>query len=305
MKVIYLAVYGAAVILIMVFLPDGLWGILTWISNRLLGGKPITVQNIRPLVLATAPLRDAGGVILKVNALSKHFGGLKAVDGVDLDVRENSVHALIGPNGSGKTTMLNVLNGIYRPTGGTALFDGRDITHVPAHRRARLGIGRTFQNIRLFPGMTILNNVIIGAEQSLSRGGDHYLPRDRALSALKFVALADRANGDPSSLSYGHQRLVEIARALAGSPRLILLDEPGAGLNQAEKEKLVELLKHMKGHGLTVLIIDHDMALVENVADHITVLNFGRRIADGTPSDVLRNRDVITAYLGEAPRDAA
>jgi len=186
-----------------------------------------------------------------------------------------------------------------------ALFDGQDITHAPAHRRARLGIARTFQNIRLFPGMTILNNVIVGAEHSLSRGGDHGVPRDRALSALKFVALADRANGDPSSLPYGHQRLVEIARALAGSPKLILLDEPGAGLNQAEKEKLVELLKHMKGHGLTILIIDHDMALVENVADHITVLNFGRRIADGSPSDVLRNRDVITAYLGEAPRDAA
>jgi branched-chain amino acid transport system permease protein len=305
LKVIYLAVYGAAVILIMVFLPDGLWGIVTWFSKRLFVEKPIAAQNIPPLALVKAPARDEGEVILKVSALSKHFGGLKAVDSVDLDIRENCVHALIGPNGSGKTTMLNVLSGLYRPTGGTALFDGQDITHAPAYRRARLGIARTFQNIRLFPGMTILNNVIVGAEHCASSAGDHDLQRARALSALKFVGLADRANRDPASLSYGHQRLVEIARALASSPKLILLDEPGAGLNQAEKEELAGLLKHMKGHGLTILIIDHDMAMVEKVADHITVLNFGRRIADGAPEEVLRNRDVITAYLGEAPRDAA
>jgi branched-chain amino acid transport system permease protein len=183
-------------------------------------------------------------------------------------------------------------------------FDGQDITHAPPHRRAKLGMVRTFQNIRLFPGMDVLNNVLVGAENSRSRtaNGD---AEDRAYSALGFVGSAGRGNRDPASLSYGHQRLVEIARALAGSPKLILLDEPGAGLNQAEKESLAGLLQQMKGHGLTILIIDHDMAMVEKVAEHITVLNFGRRIADGNPRAVLRNPEVIAAYLGEAPSDAA
>jgi branched-chain amino acid transport system permease protein len=215
------------------------------------------------------------------------------------------VHALIGPNGSGKSTLLNVLNGILPPTGGTVTFDGVDITRLPPHRRAGEGLGRTFQNIRLFSAMSILHNVMVGAERP-----GHLLPalpRDRgrgreaecqALAALGFVGLASYAVAPVGSLSYGHQRHVEIARALAGSPKLLLLDEPGAGLNHVEKDELVRLLKRLKGHGLTILIIDHDMAMVEQVADHITVLNFGRRIADGTPAEVLRHPDVIAAYLG-------
>jgi branched-chain amino acid transport system permease protein len=361
LKVVYLAVYGAAVILIMVFLPEGLWGIVTWARKRLFPPESVDVKSIKPLPLtqnddrmraggrrasvdgksrpshpnalpkgrgSQAPLtsngesllsphgeRDGvrgdspsvstGAGILDVRALSKHFGGLKAVDAVDLLVSENSVHALIGPNGSGKTTMLNVLSGLYRPTSGSVLFDGEEITYSPPHKRARLGLGRTFQNIRLFPGMSVLDNVIVGAEQpGRSLPGTEAF-RDHALSALKFVGLADRAYRDVGSLSYGHQRLVEIARALAANPKLILLDEPGAGLNHAEKDGLIGLLKQLKGHGLTILIIDHDMAMVEQVADHITVLNFGRRIADGLPQDVLRNPDVVAAYLGEVRSDAA
>jgi branched-chain amino acid transport system permease protein len=305
LKAVYLAVYGAAVILIMVFLPDGLWGVVTWLKRRLLPEGQVDVGSIAPLPLTRNVAQASGGILLDVKKLSKHFGGLKAVDEADLAVRQNSVHALIGPNGSGKTTMLNVLSGIYRPTGGHIVFDHQDITFAPPHKRGRLGIGRTFQNIRLFSGMTVLENVTVGAEQTAQavRGADEL--REHALSALSFAGLADRAYSDVGSLSYGHQRLVEIARALAGNPKLILLDEPGAGLNHAEKDGLVELLKQLKGHGLTILIIDHDMAMVQQVADHITVLNFGRRIADGSPEDVLRNSDVVTAYLGEVTSDAA
>jgi branched-chain amino acid transport system permease protein len=290
LKSIYLAVYGAAVILIMVFMPDGIWGYAVTLWRRLSPGHSVDCGLIAPLAF-----KDSA-VILSVRGLSKHFGGLKAVDQVDLAIRRYTAHALIGPNGSGKSTLLNVVNGIWPPTSGAVILDDVDITRLPPHRRAAQGLGRTFQNIRLFGAMSVLDNVTVGAERPGRRGA--LSSECQALAALDFVGLADRAGAPVGSLSYGHQRHVEIARALAGSPKLLLLDEPGAGLNHVEKEELVRLLKRLKGHGLTVLIIDHDMAMVEQVADHITVLNFGRCIADGTPADVLRHPDVIAAYLG-------
>ena len=298
LKVIYLAVYGGAVILIMVFMPDGIWGYVMTLWRKLRPERPVDPGFVTPLALTQKTAREDGSVILVVRALSKHFGGLKAVDKIDLTIRRTTVHALIGPNGSGKTTLLNVLNGIVRPTGGTIMLEGTDVTRLPTHRRAGRGIGRTFQNVRLFGAMSILDNVMVGAERphnDVPAGG---LER-HALAALDFVGIAARAGARVGSLSYGHQRLVEIARALAGSPKLLFLDEPGAGLNHVEKDQLVQLLRRLKGHGLTIFIIDHDMAMVEQVADYITVLNFGKRIADGTPSEVLRHPDVIAAYLGE------
>jgi branched-chain amino acid transport system permease protein len=298
LKVIYLAVYGGAVILIMVFMPDGISGYLMALWRKLCPERPVDPRLVAPLALTRATAQEDGSIILSVRGLSKHFGGLKAVDGVDLSIRRNTVHALIGPNGSGKTTLLNALNGIVRLTAGSILLDGADVTRLPPHRRAGHGLGRTFQNIRLFGAMSVLDNVMVGAERPhnvVPKGGvEHH-----ALAALGFVGLAARADARVGSLSYGHQRLVEIARALAGNPKLLLLDEPGAGLNHVEKEELVRLLKRLKGHGLTIFIIDHDMAMVEQVADHITVLNFGQRIADGMPAEVLRHKDVIAAYLGE------
>lgn len=303
LKSVYLAVYGAAVILIMVFMPDGIWGFGATLARVLFPRRRSGPGRIAALPLTGKTAGEDGSVILEVTGLSKHFGGLKAVDEVDLAIARNTVHALIGPNGSGKSTLLNVLNGISPPTGGAVILDGIDITRLPPHLRAAQGLGRTFQNIRLFVAMSVLDNVMVGAERPGHRGS--LSSECQALAALDFVGLADRAGAGVGSLSYGYQRHVEIARALAGDPKLLLLDEPGAGLNHVEKDELIALLKRLKGHGLTILIIDHDMAMVEKVADHITVLNFGRRIADGTPADVLRHPEVIAAYLGTEHATAA
>lgn len=301
LKVVYLAVYGLAVILIMVFMPYGVWGFLAKQWRRLHRAPAALPIAVPPLPLTSQVARADGSSICILRGLSKYFGGLKALDAVSIEIRRNTVHALIGPNGSGKTTLLNVLSGIYSPTHGEIVLEGAAVGHLSPHRRAALGLGRTFQNIRLFTAMSILDNVVVGAQRSGNHvpAGQSGLQR-LALAALGFVGLAQRSGEYPSSLSYGHQRLVEIARALAGNPQLLLLDEPGAGLNRGEKQELVGLLRRLKGHGLTIFVIDHDMNLVEQVADHITVLNFGRRIADGPPAEVLRHPEVITAYLGTA-----
>ena len=305
LRSLYLAVYGLGVILIMVFMPEGIWGLLRKAWQRVRTPVAPHITGVPALNLDIKV--DGGRPILKLQNLQKHFGGLKAVDGIDVEVTPGTVHALIGPNGSGKTTSLNVVNGIYRPTAGSIVFDGVDITQMKPHTRAGLGMGRTFQNIRLFPTMTALENVMVGAQRDdnpLEPGREALVLR--ALSALEFVGIADRAHMIVRNLPYGHQRLVEIARALAGHPKLLLLDEPGAGLNQTEKQELVALLKRLRGgHGLTVFLIDHDMGLVEKVSDKITVLNFGKKIAEGTPQDVLRHPDVIAASQGEGPSHAA
>jgi branched-chain amino acid transport system permease protein len=292
---LYLAIYGAAVILIVIFMPDGIWGFIGRAFRRRPRGAAAVAG---PLVLRPA---DSGSpVALEVRGLAKYFGGLKAVDGVDFQVRRGGVHALIGPNGSGKTTTLNVVTGLYRATAGATFVDGVEVTALPAHRRTIAGLARTFQNIRLFRSMTALENVVIGAERDgnvLARTSPEAL-RLRALSALEFVGLSARANDMIPSFSYGHQRLIEIARALAANPTVLLLDEPAAGLNSSEKKALHDLLDRIAAQGLTILIIDHDMTLIAGVARHLTVLNFGKRIADGVTAEVLRQPDVVTAYLG-------
>ena len=295
---LYLAIYGLAVILIVVFMPDGIWGFLGDQVRRLRRARPAP----SPAAELTLTQGEASAApMLEVSGLAKHFGGLKAVDAVSFTVARGGIHALIGPNGSGKTTTLNVLSGLYSPTGGTVRLAGQDVTRLPPHRRAASGIGRTFQNIRLFRSMSALENVVIGAERPNNplAARDRATLEARAQAALAFVGLEARAQEPISGFSYGHQRLIEIARALAGNPVLLLLDEPAAGLNSSEKNALTVLLRRMAAKGLTILIIDHDMTLVSDVASHITVLNFGRCIADGVTAGVLREPAVIQAYLGE------
>ena len=295
---LYLAIYGLSVILIIRYMPDGIWGFVNLATQRWrVKAKLLTARR----TLKLAPATVGGDIVLEVRGLAKYFGGLKAVDAVDIAVKRGGVHALIGPNGSGKTTTLNVLSGLYKATAGQILLDGTDITTMAPHQRTAAGLGRTFQNIRLFRSMTALENVEIGAERPgnsmIGAGGDAALT-ERAMEALTFVGLGSRANEPITSFSYGHQRLIEIARALAANPTLLLLDEPAAGLNSSEKLELHELLKRIAAQGLTILIIDHDMTLVSEAAQHITVLNFGRRIADGESMAVLRQPDVVSAYLG-------
>jgi branched-chain amino acid transport system permease protein len=241
---------------------------------------------------------------------------LKAVDGVDIDVRKGAIHALIGPNGSGKTTILNMLSGLYVPTGGKIRFKGADITGKAPHVIASHGMGRTFQNIRLFPQLTVLENVLIG---------DHYrgksnifaaiigTPSQRAeedqiyhnsMAMLEFVGLSHLANAEAKSLPYGRQRLLELARALVSNPDVLLLDEPAAGLNPTETQELVDLLFDITAHGITIFLVEHDMNLVMGISEDITVLNFGKKIAEGDPDSVAKDPDVITAYLGQEEDNA-
>jgi branched-chain amino acid transport system permease protein len=296
---LYLAIYGLSIILIIRYMPDGIWGFVQHRIRRWFAPPPFTDAAAE---LTLVPATVDAPMALEVRNLSKHFGGLKAVDEISFSVHRGEVHALIGPNGSGKTTTLNVLSGIYTGIAGSIVLAGRDVTLLPPYARTAAGMGRTFQNIRLFRSMTALDNVIIGAEHPGNDiGSGHAALVERARAALAFVGLEARAQERVTGFSYGHQRMIEIARALAGNPSLLLLDEPAAGLNSTEKLGLRDLLKRIAAKGPTILIIDHDMTLVAEVAERITVLNFGRCIADGAAADVLRQPDVIAAYLGSEP----
>lgn len=249
--------------------------------------------------------------MLQFNGISKNFGGLSVLRHINLTIPEGGIFGLIGPNGAGKTTVFNLITGLLRPTVGTIVFNGKNLHSVPPHRITRMGIARTFQNIRVFKQMTVLENVVVGMHDHLDYGFASLmlglpsfrrieaLACERAMEILEWFDLADKAMLPAETLSYGEQRKLEFARALATKPKLLLLDEPVAGMNSVEKTTLMAEILKIQQRGFSIFVIEHDMRFVMKLCTRIAVLNFGQVIAEGTPSEIQSNQDVIEAYLGK------
>ena len=254
---------------------------------------------------------------LELDGVTKRFGGLVAVNDVGLKVQEGQIYSLIGPNGAGKTTLFNLISAVFRPTSGRILFQGRDLTRLPSHALAGLGIARTFQNLAVFKHETVVNNLLVGMHTHLKSGPlsaalfwgrtrrEEMRARDRVEEIIDFLEISDIRDHPVGTLSYGQQKRVELGRALAISPKLLLLDEMVSGMNQEEREDIARFILDLKDElGMTVFMVEHDMGIVMDISDHVCVVNYGSKIAEGAPAEIAANPAVIDAYLG-AKRSAA
>jgi branched-chain amino acid transport system ATP-binding protein len=248
--------------------------------------------------------------MLSIQEATIKFGGLTAVNQVTFNIPKGAIFGLIGPNGAGKTTLFNIISGVYAPTSGKIVFENKEIQGLPPHKINYLGISRTYQNINLFKKMTVLENVMVGCHSRTHEGLTSAILRtpkqrleeanviEKSMAILDFMDLTDKATQKASSLSYGEQRRLEISRAMASDPKLLLLDEPAAGMNGREKDELRETIQKISDRGITVLLVEHDMKLVMNVTHQICVLNYGKKIAEGDPESIQNHQEVIAAYLG-------
>jgi ABC-type branched-subunit amino acid transport system ATPase component/ABC-type branched-subunit amino acid transport system permease subunit len=300
-----LMLYGGILLFVILVFPEGAIGLV----GKLVPKKKFAAQRKGDDAGgAVSELPQAKGASLEIVGVSKSYSGVIALSDLNISIEPGTVHALIGPNGAGKSTLINVVAGLYRGDSGTIRLDGKDVTGTTAHARARLGLARTFQNLQLIQGVSVLDNVMLGVRPErdgardflawLGGGGHERSERRQAEAILEFLNISQFRDLRPKDLAYGHRKLVELARAIAQRPSVMLLDEPVAGLNAQEAAAIARVVSRLRDRGITILLVEHNMDFVMGLSDKVTVLDFGHRIAEGTPAEIQKNPDVIRAYLG-------